>query len=214
MDEASARQQICDVGQMIWNREMVAANDGNISARLDDGTVICTPTGVSKGLLSPGILCHVAADGTVISEPEGYRTSSEVKVHLRLYEAESRVNAVVHAHPTYGTLFAIAGEALRSRMMPENVVAMPEIPLAPYATPSTVELADAVEPFVHGYSCCLMEQHGALSWGADLREAYQAMERLEFTARLTYLARAAKMERDLPDDEVERLIALRATLGM
>lgn len=212
MHEVEARQALSRVGEVLWQKDMVAANDGNISARLGDGSVLCSPTGVSKGILKPEDFCHVAADGTVLSEPAGMRVSSEVKVHLALYAKDPTINAVVHAHPVFATLFAIKGEALESKMLPENLVHMPEVPLAPYATPSSFELADSVAPFVGATSGCLMEQHGALTWGTDPWDAYQQMERLEYTARITYYCRLVGWERSLPDDEIQELSHMRAQI--
>lgn len=208
------REEICEIGKKVWQTGMVAANDGNISCRCDDGTVLCTPTGVSKGALTPQAICRVAADGTPLEEFAGYRISSEVKVHLRLYQEAQQVRAVVHAHPPYGTAFAIGGEPIISKMMPENIIAMPEIPVAPYATPSTYELADKIAPFVHDYSCCLMEMHGALAWGKDLLSAYQAMERLEYTAKLTAITRQLGLARELDEAEIQKLIGMRAQYGL
>lgn len=212
MEETAARQALSRIGRMMWEKDMVAANDGNISTLLSNGTVLCSPTGVSKGMLEPELFCLVDEDGDVLFEPEGYRVSSEVKVHLTLYRENPGVRAVVHAHPTFATLFAIKGESLNARMLPENLVHLPVIPLAPYATPSTQELARAVAPYVATTSGCLMEQHGALTWGRDPWEAYYQMERLEHTARITYLARLAGWERDLPEDEIARLTAMRREL--
>lgn len=213
--EASLRQEICDIGYKIWQAGMVAANDGNISVRLPGSDhVLCTPTGVSKGSLSPEKICKVTLTGEVLEANPPYKPSSEVKVHLRLYQESPQVRAVVHAHPPYGTAFAIKGEPVVSKMMPENIIAMPEIPIAPYATPSTYELAEVIAPFVHTHPVCLMEMHGALSWGTSLLEAYQAMERLEFTCKLTFLTQQLGVERQLPEDEVEKLIGMRAQYGI
>lgn len=213
MHENDIREAICSFGYKVWSTGMVAANDGNISVRLDDNTVLCTPTGVSKGALTPESICKINIDGTNPVETAPYRISSEVKVHLQLYRAQPEVQAVVHAHPPFGTAYAIKGEPLISKMMPENIIAMPEIPVAPYATPSTHELAENIEPFVHNYSACLMEMHGALAWGPSLLAAYQAMERLEFTAKLTYITQLAGMARELPEDEVNKLISMRPQYG-
>lgn len=213
MEFLAEREEICQIGMKVWQTGMVAANDGNISMRLPDNTVLCTPTGTSKGALKPESICRVALDGTVLEEQSPWKVSSEVKVHLRLYRAASHVNAVVHAHPPYGTTFAIAGRPLISKMMPENIIAMPEIPVAPYATPSTEELAENIEPFVHTHTACLMEMHGALAWGPSLLLAYQAMERLEYTAKLTYLTESMGVKRDLPEAEIEKLISMRPQYG-
>lgn len=213
MDFLAEREEICVIGQKVWATGMVAANDGNISLRLSDGTVLCTPTGVSKGALRPEMICRCSATGEIIEEKNPWKISSEVKVHLELYRNSKEVNAVVHAHPIYGTVFAIAGESLQSRMLPENIIAMPEIPVAPYATPSTMELAHNIAKFVNTHSCCLMEMHGAVSWGPSLLLAYQAMERLEYTAKLTYLTRSLGINRELPEAEISRLVAMRPQYG-
>lgn len=206
--EMSLREQICDIGRNLWNRGMVAANDGNISALTPGGKVLCTPTGVSKGYLTPSMLPVVDLQGNVLEQHEAYRPSSEIKMHLRIYEVSSAVGAVVHAHPMYGTVFAVMGEAIVAKMLPECVVAMPEVPLARYATPSTDAVSDSVEPFALTHTACLLEQHGALSWGPDLMSAYLTMERLEYTAQMTYLLRQIGGERDLPAAEIASLHAI------
>ncbi|MCI6584788.1 MAG: class II aldolase/adducin family protein [Mobiluncus porci] len=213
--EQELREEICEIGQKVWQRGYVAANDGNISARMEDGNILCTPTGISKGSLTPDMICKLALDGTILSENPPYKTSSEVKVHLHLYRAEPKVMAVVHAHPIYGTAYAIGGVELVNKRMPENVLAMPVIPVAPYATPSSEELAENIEPYVHDYSVCLMEMHGALSWGPSLLAAYQGMERLEYTAKLTYLCdQMGFKDRELDDAEVKKLIGMRPQYGL
>lgn len=212
-EEKELREQICDVGRNLWQRQMVAANDGNISARLSSGEILCTPASVSKGYLTPEKIAKVTATGDVLEVTAPYRPSTEVRMHLKVYEADDRVGAVVHAHPMYGTVFAVKGEALTRKMLPESVIHMPEIPLAPYATPSTDALGEAVAPFVVENHGCLLEQHGALTWGADLTNAYLAMERLEYTAKITYLLRLVGGERELPEDAIATLVALRPQYG-
>lgn len=210
-DETALRAQVCEIGRALWQRGMVAANDGNISARLPDGTVLCTPTGVSKGFLSPDMLTVVGPDGAVVRGTR--RPSTEVLMHLRIYAEDPAVGAVVHAHPVHATAFAIKGEPLVGLMMPESVVAMPEVPLAPYATPSTHQVPDSVAPFVGTHTACLLEHHGALTWGPDLMTAYLAMERLEYTAQLTTVVRAIGGERLLSGEriaEVRRIFGIAA----
>ena len=146
---------------------MVAANDGNVSARLPDGSILCTPTGVSKGWLREDQLPVVALDGTTLDAGPSWQPSSEIRMHLRAYQVSDEVKAVVHAHPPYATAFAVKGEALICTMMPESVVAMPEILLAPYATPSTDEVPDSIEPFIRTHQGCLLEHHGAITWAAS-----------------------------------------------
>lgn len=203
------RDQICEIGRNLWRREMVAANDGNISVLLEDGTVLATPTGVSKGYLVPEELARLSLDGTVLSD--GPKPSSEIKMHLRVYAEDPAVRAVVHAHPTFSTAFAIMGESLSRAMMPETAVTMPTVPVAPYATPSTDAVPDSIAPLIRSHTACLLENHGALTWGPDLMTAYLAMERLEHTSRLTFILRLVDGERDLAPDEVRRLQELFGT---
>lgn len=198
--EEKLRRQLCRIGKAMWQRRMVAANDGNISARLPDGRVLCTPSGVGKGFLAPGKLSLLTLDGALVAGPP---PSSEVRMHLRVYREEAGAGAVVHAHPPYATAFAVRGEPIVNRMLPESIVAMREVPVAPYATPSTEAVAESVAPFVRTHAGCLLANHGALTWGPDLMSAYLAMERLEFTAE--FLTVLAGTGRDLPDDEIVRL---------
>lgn len=201
--ERELRDQVCEIGRNLWTRGLVAANDGNISVRLPDGNVLCTPTMVSKGYMTPAMLPVVTIGGEAVRLGEGgLRPSSEVRMHLRAYQVSDDVGAVVHAHPPYATAFAIKGEALAGAMMPESVVAMPEIPLAPYATPSTDEVPDSVEPFIRTHPGCLLEHHGALTWAGDLMTAYLAMERLEYSAMMTALVRQIDGERHLSPERV------------
>jgi L-fuculose-phosphate aldolase len=214
--EEVLRRQICAIGRNLWSRGMVAANDGNISARLPDGRVLCTPTGVSKGFMTEEMLPVVSLDGKVLETGAGLRPSSEVKMHLRAYQVSDKVGAVVHAHPLYATAFAIKGEPLVGKMMPESIVAMPEVPLAPYATPSTQEVPDSIEPFIRTHTGCLLEHHGALTWGPDLMTAYLALERLEYLAQMTFLVRQIDGERHLSPEriaEVQRRFGISVPLA-
>jgi L-fuculose-phosphate aldolase len=212
MDEREAREAIVDVGRRMWQRELVAANDGNISVRLGDDRVLCTPTSCSKGRLRPDELSLVRLDGTVLSAGAGRGPSSEIRLHLSVYRGDPAVGAVVHAHPLYATAFAIRGEPLTALLMPETVVALPEVPLAPYATPSTDDVPASVAAIVAaGRRACLLEQHGALTWAPDLEEAYLTMERLEFSARMTATLRTLGEVREL---EPHKVRAVRERFGI
>lgn len=201
-DRLSVSEQIVELGKNLWQKGMVAANDGNISARLDDGTVVCTPTGVSKGYLTASGLAHVDLDAQLLSD---VRPSSEVKMHLRLYRENPDIRAVVHAHPMFATLFAIDGREMTAQVLPETVVALPHVPLAKYGTPSTEEVPDSVAPFAHNYKACLLEQHGALTWGGSIMEAYLGMERLEHLCKTQYLLELRGPVRELSADQINRL---------
>ncbi|MBR2045971.1 MAG: class II aldolase/adducin family protein, partial [Agathobacter sp.] len=134
MTEYEIKQLMCDIGKRVWEKGMVAANDGNFSVKLNDNEFLCTPTGVSKGFMTPEYICKVDAQGNVIEANEGFRPSSEVKMHMRIYEKRPDVKAVVHAHPIYATAYAIAGKPLDKPIMPEAVIFLGEVPLAKYGT--------------------------------------------------------------------------------
>lgn len=212
--EQKLRLQICDIGRNLFNKDFIAANDGNISARLSENEVLATPTGVSKGYLEPHMLVKVNLQGEILQQHEDYRPSTEVKMHLRIYRELPEIKGVVHAHPPFATAFAIKGESLDKMMMPESVIAMGDIPLAQYGTPSTEEVPDSIVPFLGKKMAVLLESHGALTWGKDVMGAYMNMERLEYTAKLTFLTRMINGERELPPDRIEQLVALRSFYGM
>ena len=140
VNEYEIKKQICDIGRRIYNRNMVAANDGNISVKLNDNEFLCTPTGVSKGFMTPEFICKVDAKGNVLQANPGFKPSSEIKMHMRVYEKRPDVGSVVHAHPIYATSFAIAGIPLTQPIMPEAVIALGCVPIAEYGTPSTMEI--------------------------------------------------------------------------
>ncbi|MFJ6114541.1 class II aldolase/adducin family protein [Agrococcus sediminis] len=204
---ARQRDRIVDVGRRMWSRGLVAANDGNVSMRLDDDLVLCTPTGVSKGAMSPEQLTVVDLDGTVVEAGSAGGPSSELQMHLGVYHTDADVRAVVHAHPPCATVFAVLGEPLRLRLLPEIVLTMPEIPVAPYATPSTAAVPKSVIPLVAKARACLLEQHGALTWSTDLESAYLDMERLEYAAQLTLALRQIGQYRVLDDQQLDALEA-------
>lgn len=144
--EQKLRLQICDIGRNLFNKDFIAANDGNISARLSENVILTTPRAVSKGYLEPHMLVKVNLQGEVLEAAEGYRPSTEAKMHLRIYNELPEMKGVVHAHPPYATAFAIKGEALDKMMMPESVIMIGDIPLAEYGTPSTEEIPDSLMP--------------------------------------------------------------------
>ena len=154
------REAICDVCHKMWQRGIVAANDGNVSVKLEDGTFLCTPSGVSKAAMTPEILVHLAADGSVISAAEGYKPSSEMKMHFRCYAEREDVKAVVHAHPPIATSYASMGRALDGYQVMEFIVNLGAVPIAPYAQPSTDEVPDSIAPFLQDHDAILLAHHG------------------------------------------------------
>ncbi len=213
-NEYEIKKQICDIGKRIYDRNMVAANDGNISVKLNDNEYLCTPTGVSKGFMTPEFICKVDKEGKVLQANKGFRPSSEIKMHMRVYQKRPDVNSVVHAHPTFATAFAIAGIPLTQPIMPEAVISLGCVPIAPYGTPSTMEIPDAVEPYLEHFDQVLLESHGALTWGQDLQTAYYKMESVEFYAELLYKARQLGGPKEFDEKTVQRLYEIRRQMGL
>ena len=205
MNEHEIKELMCEIGRRVYAKGMVAANDGNFSVKLNENEFLCTPTGVSKGYMTPESICKVDAKGNVLEANEGFRPSSEVKMHMRIYEKRPDVNAVVHAHPIFATAFAIAGMPLNEPIMPEAVIFLGEVPLAKYGTPSTMEIPDAIEEYLPYVNQVLLENHGALTWGTDLLSAYHKMESVEFYAELSYRAKMLGGAQVLNEEQVGKL---------
>jgi len=208
--ETALRQTIVEIGRRMYARGYVAANDGNISVRLDKDRILTTPTGVSKGYMDAEKMVIVDSSGKVLSDG---RPSTELPMHLFIYRERPDVQAVVHAHPPYATGFATAGYALDKCVLAEVVVTIGTIPLAAYGTPSTEELPNTLKPYIHSCEAFLMANHGAVTVGKDLMEAYFKMERVEHYARIIFIARALGGEHVLPKEQVEKLFQLREVYG-
>ncbi len=212
--EYEIKKQICEIGRRIYDKGMVASNDGNISVRISENEFLCTPTGVSKGFMTPEYICKVDRDGKVIQANQGFKPSSEIKMHMRVYKKRPDVMSVVHAHPIYATSFAIAGIPLSAPIMPEAVITLGCVPIAEYGTPSTEEIPDAVEKYLEHFDAVLLENHGALSFSDSLLNAYHKMESLEFYAQLLFNAKMLGGPKELSPAQVQRLYEIRQAFGM
>ena len=214
LDHYELRNEICDIGKRIYDRGMVAANDGNISVKAGDGEFLCTPTGVSKGFMTPESIVLIDGSGRIIETCENYRPSSEIKMHLRVYDRRPDVGAVVHTHSKYATSFAVMGQPLNTPIMSEAVVMLGCVPLAPYATPSTEEVPDSIERYLDDFDATLLENHGVLTWSDTLMSAYMKMESLEFYAELLYMTKTAGGGREFTKEELEELVKVRHKTGI
>ena len=212
--EQEIKELMCDIGRRVYNRGMVAANDGNFSVKLNEEEILCTPTGVSKGLMTPEYICKVNRKGEVLEANGSFRPSSEIRMHLRVYDKRPDVGAVVHAHPSFATSFAIAGIPLKQPIMPEAVIALGEVPIAEYGTPSTDEIPDRLEKYLPYYDAVLLESHGALTWSSDLLAAYMKMESLEFYAELLYKATMLGGAKEFDQEQVTKLYEIRRKMGL
>ena len=210
--EEQLRADIVEIGRRLHARAYVASNDGNISVRLDDERLLTTPKGVSKGFMTPDMLVVTDLDGHRLAG--GRDPSSELLMHLAVYRNRPQVAAVVHAHPPTATGFAVAGIALDRAVLAEVVTTLGSIPIADYGTPSTQELADAVQEHIKVHDGLLLANHGALTVAGELFAAYYKMETIEHFARISLVARQLGRERLLSREEVLRLQELRGTYGI
>jgi L-fuculose-phosphate aldolase len=206
------RQKIVDVSRRVYDKGWVAANDGNISVRIDSDHILATPTQVSKGMIQEDdlIVCDMLG-----SKIHGTRErTSEIAMHLTIYEMRPDIKSVVHAHPPVATGFATAGKALNLALLPEVVIGLGCVPLADYGLPGTPALTDGMMPFIPKYDALLMANHGAVCYGDDVYKAFFRMETLEHFARITLVAELLGGPKVLPREEVDKLFDSRTRYGV
>lgn len=209
--EDEHRREICTAGRWIHARGFVASTDGNISIRLDSRRVLTSPTGISKGLMSPDDMVITDLQGRKIA---GQREpSSELAMHLLIYQRRPDVNAVCHAHPTIATAHAAAGLPLNKALLSEIVLSLGCVPVAQYGTPGTPELSTALEPLVQNYDAILLANHGVVTYGADLLTAFFRMETVEHFAQVSLATELLGKQVLLSGRDVEKLLAARERYG-
>jgi len=206
------RKEICEVGRRVYQRGYVAANDGNISVRMEADRVLCTPTGVSKGYLSEDMLAVCDMDGEQIAG--SMKISSEIRMHLEIYKLRSDVNSVVHAHPPTATGFAVAGIELTQCVLPEVIVSLGGIPLAAYGTPGGPDIVEPMKPLLRQYDAVLMANHGVVTLGPHVMDAHFKMETVEHFAKIALVAHQLGSVGTLADKDVDDLVALRDRFGI
>lgn len=211
MKDIEIREQICDICHKMWQQGWVAANDGNVSVKIDENTFLATPTGISKSFMTPEKIVKINAKGEMIEENPGYKPSSEIKMHLKCYKDRDDVRAVVHAHPPTATGFALAHKHMDVYSLIECVIALGSVPIAPYGTPSTDEVPKSIEPYLQDHDVILLENHGALSVGSDLVTAYYRMETLELWAKTSLVAQLLGGEKEISRENIDRLIGMRSS---
>ena len=212
--DLTLKKEIVEIGKRIWTRGYVASNDGNITAKLNDDTYLTTPTGVSKGFMTTEMIIKCDRAGAPISARKGFRPSSEIKMHLEVYKERPDVRAVVHAHPPYATSFAVAGIPLNKCVLPEAIIVIGSVPIAPYGLPSTMEIPEKIRPFIQTSDAILLANHGALTMGSSVLDAYHKMETLEHTASIVWKAIQLGNVNVLSPEERDRLMALRGQYNL
>lgn len=184
--EEALRREMCLVGRRLWDLGLVGAREGNVSARMPDGNILCTPAGACKGDLAPEALVVLSADGIPVCTGT---PSSEIRLHLRAFRDRPDCMAVVHAHPPTATAFALAGETIPDGYLPEAAVVLGPVKLLPFAMPGTDEVPDGLAPYLKDHKTFLLANHGAATLGKDLWDACDRMETLERVANVLLRAR-------------------------
>lgn len=206
------KQQICSIGDRLYKRGYATANDGNISYRISEDEVVCTPTMICKGFMTPDDLCVVNMKGEQLSGKR--KRTSEIMLHLTLMKERPEVKSVVHCHPPFATSFGIARELVPQGALPEIEIQLGEVPIASYAIPGGQELADTILPFVHKSRVCILANHGTLSWGDTVEHAYWWTEMLDGYCRLLMYARQIGNVGYFSRQDIQELLELKEKWGI
>ena len=207
------KEQICDVGRRLWQRAYVDGNGGNLSIRLTQDVVLCTPTLVSKGFMKPEDLCLVDLDGNQLAGVK--KRTSEILMHLSIMKAQPKARAVSHAHPPYATGFAVAGVQPPTCMIPEIEVFIGRVPIAPYETPGTPEMGLKVAELVDKHNTVLMENHGVVSWSNTIEDAYFKMEIVEAYCRTVLVTTQLGVQpKQFSPKHLQDLLEIKQKLGV
>ena len=213
ISEREAKRDIIQLGKRMYEKSLVAASDGNISCKIAEDIILVTPTGISKGSMTEDMLVRIRLDGTVMSSGP-YAPSSETKLHLSIYQENPAVGGVIHAHPPASTALAICGTSLDEALYLAAIVNLGVVPCVPYETPGSQALADSIRPYCMKYHAVLLANHGTLTWGASLLEAFYRLETLEHYAKiLSYIDRSTTKLQTLTGEQVEELLKLRSNHG-
>lgn len=212
VNEFKIKQQICEVGHQLYAKGFAAANDGNISYRVGENEVLCSPTLTSKGSLKPEDICKVDLTGKQLAGTK--KRTSEVLLHLEIYKLDPAVKAVVHCHPPHATAFAVAGEPIPTCILPEVEVFLGPIPTTIYETPGGPAFAETIKPHVKNSKVVVLRNHGTVSWGDTLEHAYWWTEILDAYCRILMLAKQVGRVDRISVPKVEELLDLKEKFGM
>ncbi|GIW97961.1 MAG: L-fuculose-phosphate aldolase [Pirellulaceae bacterium] len=205
------KQDICDIGRRIYNKGFAAANDGNITVRVGENEVLCTPTMHSKGFLRPDDICTIDMEGNQIAGRK--KRSSEALLHLEIYRQRPDVKSVVHCHPPHATAFAVAREPIPQCVLPEVEVFLGDVPITRYETPGGKAFAETVIPFVHKSNVIILANHGTVSFGENVERAYWWTEILDAYCRILMLSRQLGRVNYLDYEKSRELLELKSKWG-
>lgn len=208
-NESDLRLAIVECGRIAYERHLMTSNDGNISARMENGHVLITPSGISKGRLNTDDMLIVDLDGHIISSRPDRKPSSETPMHLEVYRQREDVRAVLHAHPIFATTLTVAGLEFPVDVLPEVLLTLGDVPITAYVTPSSHEDAEVIRPFLKDHNAILLRQHGSLTYGKNLDEALIHLERVEHVSEIYWRANMLGEVKRVPPDAQAKLIELR-----
>lgn len=211
MNVHKIKQEICEIGRRIYNKGFAAGNDGNITFRLGENEVLCTPTMISKGFMQPDDICTVDMQGNQLSGRR--KRTSEVLLHLAIMKERPDVKSVVHCHPPHATAFAVAREPIPQCVLPEIEVFLGETPITVYETPGGQKFADTVLPFVQKTNIMILANHGTVSYGESVERAYWWTEILDAYCRILLIARDLGRVSYLDEQKSRELLELKAKWG-
>jgi L-fuculose-phosphate aldolase len=202
---------MCEIGRRLYNKGFAAANDGNITIRLNEREVLCTPTMVSKGFMKPEDICKVDYEGKQLAGSR--KRTSEVLLHLAVYKQRADINGVVHCHPPFATAFAVAREPIPKCILPEVEVFLGEVPMAVYETPGTQKFAETIVPYVKDCNTIILANHGTVSWGPTLENAYFNTEIIDAYCKILILARQLGRVNYFSEQQTRELLDLKKRIG-
>jgi L-fuculose-phosphate aldolase len=211
MNERQQKEFICEIGRRLYNKGFAAANDGNITVRLNEREILCTPTMVSKGFLKPDDVCKVDYDGKQLAGTK--KRTSEVLLHLSVYKTRPDVHAVVHCHPPHATAFAVAHEPIPKCILPEVEVFLGEVPMSVYETPGGQKFADTILPYTKDSNTIILANHGTVSFGPDLEKAYFNTEIIDAYCKILILARQLGRINYFTPRQTRELLDLKKRIG-
>ncbi len=211
MNVHKIRQEICEIGDRIYKKGFAAANDGNISYRISENEVVCSPTGISKGFMKPDDLCMVDMTGKQIGGRR--KATSEIKLHLAIMKERTDVKSVVHCHPPHATAFGIAREPIPQCVLPEVEIFLGDVPIAKYDIPGSQDFANTILPFVKKSNVIILANHGTVSYGETVEKAYWATEILDAYCRMLILARSLGKVNYFTEAEAKGLLDLKTQWG-
>lgn len=203
------KKQLVEICHRIHSKGFVAATDGNVSVRLDRNKILCTPSSLPKEKIKISDLMILSLEGEIISGKR--KPSTEIKMHLAIYKNREDVNAVIHAHPVYATAFASSKLALDVPFLPEVILSIGKVPLCKYATPSTEEVVQSILPFISETNLLLLQNHGVVTYGKTLDEAYYLLEKLEHTAKIFSVAMSFGGVKPLTKNQIEKIYKINET---